>query len=328
MQINPTDDAYISQYFATQNFGSSISLFTGEYLRFGNRPDAYRALLKFDLSGIIPIGNVMTDAKLYLYVNRKDMPDSVLSPQKITIYENLTNFSQLTVTWNTAPSTVITPYTFTVTDSMINSYIGIDIANLAYKWILTPSLNFGITIRGIENVVDTIIGYESTNNVNKPYLEITYEPCPVCPTGPTGPTGATGPVGPTGSGLAAYGYIYNTTANTVLLGGDVTFDSNGPLVGITHTAGTAPITFVIGGTYRIGYTTTASVAVLNSMVLTLNGTPLSQTQYSTIINATELVGEAIITVSAGDILTLRNTGVALTLASGVVNASITLLKLN
>ncbi|MGJ7045849.1 hypothetical protein HNR52_002054 [Thermoanaerobacterium thermosulfurigenes] len=319
IQINPTDDAYISQYFPTQNFGNSISLFTGEYLRFGNMPDAYRTLLKFDLSGAIPSGNVMTDAKLYLYVNRKDMPDSVLYPQNITIYENLNDFSQSTVTWNTAPFTIITPYTFTVTDSMVGSYIGIDITNLAYKWVLTPPLNFGITIRGIENVVDTIIGYESTNNVNKPYLEITYEPCPVCPTGPTGPTGA---------GIAAYGYIYNTTGNTVILGGDVTFDSNGPLVGISHTTGTAPITFVIGGTYRIGYTTTASVAVLNSMVLTLNGTPLPQTQYSTIINATELVGEAIITVSAGDVLTLRNTGVALTLASGVVNASITLLKLD
>jgi hypothetical protein len=118
IQINPTDDAAISQYFATQNFGTSISLFTGEYLRYRGMPDAYRALIKFNLSGVIPPGNVLTDAKLFLYVNRKDTPDSVLSPQNITIYENQSNFSQLTVTWNTAPSTIITPYTFTVTDSM------------------------------------------------------------------------------------------------------------------------------------------------------------------------------------------------------------------
>ncbi|WP_152967667.1 DNRLRE domain-containing protein, partial [Oxobacter pfennigii] len=68
ISITPTDDVYIAEYFPTSNFASVPVLFIGEYLQFDGLPDAYRSLLKFDLTGAIPPGNTLISATLNLYV--------------------------------------------------------------------------------------------------------------------------------------------------------------------------------------------------------------------------------------------------------------------
>lgn len=50
--LSPTDDAYISELNPNTNFGLSSFLFTG---RFVQPNDVFRSLLKFDLSGVIPL---------------------------------------------------------------------------------------------------------------------------------------------------------------------------------------------------------------------------------------------------------------------------------
>ena len=71
-------------------------------------------------------------------------------------------------------------------------------------------------------------------------------------TGTTGETGSTGATGATGSGLSTYGYVYHlaTALTSAVAGGaDVPFSNNGPLSGVTHTAGATGITVPIGGVY-------------------------------------------------------------------------------
>ena len=75
---------------------------------------------------------------------------------------------------------------------------------------------------------------------------------PVGPRGITGATGETGTKGATGSGLSTYGYVYHlaTALTSAVAGGaDVPFSNNGPLSGVTHTAGATGITVPIGGVY-------------------------------------------------------------------------------
>jgi hypothetical protein len=199
VQVNPTDDAYISQFYGNTNFGTSMDLFTGKFLQAN---DAYRSLLKFNLTGVIPPGNIILGATLNLFVYRKDKPDAQLSPQTVSVFTNASNFSQSTVTWNNAPALSATPYSINVTDANVNNYINIDITNIVVDWFYNVIPNNGITLVGIENIINTIIGYranEWTIAGQRPLLNIQYGISgPVGPTGPQGVTGPTGPQGVTG----------------------------------------------------------------------------------------------------------------------------------
>ena len=106
IDIFPSDSVYISQFYNNTNFGTVNELFTGEFHRTKEnrcRPDAYRTLLKFDINLLCT--DTICSSTLFLFVNRKDKPDALLSPQTVTIYENENDFNQLTVTWDTAPNT-------------------------------------------------------------------------------------------------------------------------------------------------------------------------------------------------------------------------------
>lgn len=271
VQVSPTDDAYISQFFPNKNFGKLTTLLTGKYIQFN---DAYRSLLKFNLTDVIPPGNVILGATLELFVYRKDKTDAQLSQQTVKVYANSSNFLQSTVTWNNAPELNPTHYSINVTDGNVNNFISIDITSTVISWFYNIIPNNGITLIGVDTIVDTIIGYRSTEwtiSAQRPFLNIQYGTSgitgsagtrgttgisvatgaivatgvtgSISPTGVTGPVGATGPIGPTGvTGPAgatgpigilasAYAYIYNVTAETVADGADVIFDSNGVMTG-------------------------------------------------------------------------------------------------
>ncbi|WP_315115558.1 DNRLRE domain-containing protein [uncultured Clostridium sp.] len=177
VQVNPTDDVFITEYYPNNNFGNDTALFTGEYLKYNNQPDAFRSLLKFNLAGVILPGNIILGATLNLFVYRKDKTDAQLSPQTVSVFTNASNFSQNTVTWNNAPALNPTPYSINVTDADVNNYISIDITNIVIGWFYGVIPNNGITLAGIENTIDTIIGYRSnewTITGQRPFLNIQY----------------------------------------------------------------------------------------------------------------------------------------------------------
>ena len=115
---------------------------------------------------------------------------------------------------------------------------------------------------------------------------------------------------------------------------DITFDTNGPLTsGITHAPGAAGIAIVNAGTYLVTFS--VSGVEPNQFAIFDNGLLVAGTVYGSGAGTQQNVGQAIITIAAGDVLTLRNhssaAGVTLqTLAGGTqanVNASVTIEKL-
>lgn len=137
-----------------------------------------------------------------------------------------------------------------------------------------------------------------------------------------------------------YAYFYNLEVSaTVAIGAPFPFDTNGPFTaGFTHTASpvpavSAPITILNAGVYKVEFT--ATVAEARQIALYLDGAVVLSTIYGQATGTSVTTGIAIINVSAGQVLTLRNhlSAAALTLVTpsgGTANNttnSITITKL-
>lgn len=126
----------------------------------------------------------------------------------------------------------------------------------------------------------------------------------------------------------AYGQVYNTSDyGAIAPGALVTFDSNGPLLGITHVAGSDTITVVTTGVYLLEWDL-VSAGGAGPISLLVNGLKIQQLSWAGDVAGFGLYGVGIIALTAGDIIQLRNdTGVPFftpTFNAGFVNASITL----
>jgi len=154
--------------------------------------------------------------------------------------------------------------------------------------------------------------------------------------GPAGPTGATGATGATGSaGSGEYAYVYNLSAQVVPLETDVVFDSNGVLsAGITHVTPSSSIILAVAGTYKISFI--VSGVEPNQFALFQNGAPIAGAIYGSGAGTQQTTGSVIVTIAAGDVITVRNhTSAAAitlqTLAGGTqlnANASVMVEKLD
>lgn len=158
-------------------------------------------------------------------------------------------------------------------------------------------------------------------------------------TGATGTTGSTGATGATGTGILGYAYIYNTSAQSVALNAPINFDSNGALLGVTHTAGSPAITVQNAGTYAINFSVLCSEP--NQFGLFVNGIPNLTTVYSsgdgdgTGLSSQQNNGFVILTLGANSTLVLANyqspgTVSLATTSSGTqanINASVVITRL-
>jgi BclA C-terminal domain len=148
-----------------------------------------------------------------------------------------------------------------------------------------------------------------------------------------GPPGPPGPAGSGGTGLSAFGYSYHvaTIANATVVGGaDVPFSNNGPLSGVSHTAGTTTLTVPTTGVYRVSYVVNITAGIGSAPALAVNGTVDSSTAISALVATGNISGTALLQLAAGDVLTLRNNSavpMTLLLAPGV-GAQLTIEKLN
>jgi hypothetical protein len=109
--------------------------------------------------------------------------------------------------------------------------------------------------------------------------------------------------------VITFGYVYElaTVADATVLGNaDVPFSNNGPLSGVTHTAGTATVTVPTTGTYQINYSVNITVGVGSAIALAVTGTVDASTNIPALVAVGEVSGTAMLTLAAGDVLTLRN----------------------
>ncbi|MFU0832875.1 MAG: Collagen triple helix repeat protein [Oscillospiraceae bacterium] len=130
---------------------------------------------------------------------------------------------------------------------------------------------------------------------------------PTGPTGDTGPTGPTGDTGPTGPGVTTYGYVYTQGAVTVLAGGDITFSNSGTLSGVSHTPGTTAVVVMVSGMYQINYSVNIATTGVNAAIaIAVNGVVEASTDVLSVAGTGVISGTAILPLSAGDSVTLRN----------------------
>lgn len=139
-------------------------------------------------------------------------------------------------------------------------------------------------------------------------------------------------IGPT-AGLSAFGYVYDlaTGSNATVTGGfDVPFSNNGPLSNISHAAGTTAVTVATTGNYQIDYSVNIALGVGSTLAIAVGGTVDPSTPISTLLFTGVVSGQAILPLTAGDAVTLRNSsGIPITLdLAPNVGAQMTVEKLD
>ncbi len=125
--------------------------------------------------------------------------------------------------------------------------------------------------------------------------------------GAVGPEGAVGPQGvPGSSATPQYAYFYNAAVQTVALEANVLLDTNGAMTsGFTHVAGSANITLVNIGAYKVTFsvsgTETSQFALFNG------ATMVPGSLYGSGAGTQQNSGQAIVvTTVANSVLTLKN----------------------
>jgi hypothetical protein len=138
-----------------------------------------------------------------------------------------------------------------------------------------------------------------------------------------------------GGGITERAFIYNlTSVGTIAVEGDIKFDTNGLITaGITHAPGSASILVGVTGVYEIQFS--VSGVEPNQFAVFVNGAPAPGGIYGSGAGTQQNTGQLHVTLTAGDVVTLRNhtsaAAVTLqTLAGGTAansNASIILKKI-
>ena len=121
--------------------------------------------------------------------------------------------------------------------------------------------------------------------------------------GTPGQTGQTGQTGP--AATVDYAYIYDAAGQTVAVGANVAFTSDGPTTaGITHSSGASSIIFVGAGTFKVA--TSLTGATQNQFGIFINGAVVAGTTYGSDDATQQNSGQSVIVVQANDVLTIRN----------------------
>jgi hypothetical protein len=134
--------------------------------------------------------------------------------------------------------------------------------------------------------------------------------------------------------LSQIGFVYNVSAQTVAVEGDITFDTNGFLTsGISYTIGTSHINFSVPGKYLICFSVSGVLA--NQFAVFKNNSLVVGSVYGTGVANVQNIGQTVVTVAAGDFITIRNHTSLLPVVLGTlfggtqtnVNAAVLILKL-
>jgi BclA C-terminal domain/Collagen triple helix repeat (20 copies) len=153
--------------------------------------------------------------------------------------------------------------------------------------------------------------------------------------GPAGPIGPTGPIGAAGAdGVSAFAEFFALmppdNSATVPAGGAVDFPQDGPNDGNADITRINASSFVLAnaGTYDVAFSVPVDEA--GQLELTLNGAPLAYTVSGRATGTSPIAGEALVTASAGDVVTVISPASAITaltiseLAGGAEASSATL----
>jgi hypothetical protein len=107
--------------------------------------------------------------------------------------------------------------------------------------------------------------------------------------------------------VTTYGYVYTQGAVTVLAGGDISFSNSGTLSGVSHTPGTTAVVVMVSGMYQINYSVNIATTGVNAAIaIAVNGVVEASTDVLSVAGTGVISGTAILPLTAGDSVTLRN----------------------
>lgn len=277
VSVGIPDTTFVTSSQPAQNFSFYPLMYVGNDPGFTDSI----GLMEIELPPL-PVTSV-DSAVLQLSVIVKTGPD----PSPIVVNRVTEPFDAAAVTYNTLPAFEATSSQISVDETDLYKTVEIDITELVNQWLNGTYPNYGIALTNPDEM--TLVQFGTNNIVYEPYfpkLIITYSDTPVPPTD------------------NPYGYVYDTTSQTVPVNGSVNFSNNGALKGIVHENGTAPVIIDSAGLYAVWFTVTA--AQPGQFTLYKNENPVPGSTYGTAAADSGFTGMMIINAAAGDELTLRN----------------------
>lgn len=170
VNLNPTQDSFITTYAPRLNYGTTGDLLIGNSTT-GNA-GIYRSLIQFDLSSI---GTEMTTTKgiLKIYSDYENMDDLNIEIDKV-----VDSWTELGVTWANQPTVDDKVNQFVAGST--RGYISIDITDLVSQWQKATIDNNGIMLKSIDETLTQIRRFYSRETAQyKPTLEVEYyDPTP------------------------------------------------------------------------------------------------------------------------------------------------------
>ena len=176
-KLYATEDAVVIQNLAGTNFGSTVDMWVGygEGACIDSSSDLgiTRSLAKFSLSSV-PAGASISSAKLYLRLGGWCRGTNT-SPRTVTVYRNLSGWSESSVTWNTKPSYAEAVGSAAV-GYTVDAWYSFDITGVVRSWASGSLPNYGVTIRGPEGSGSDFawFGFYTSESSYDPYLVITF----------------------------------------------------------------------------------------------------------------------------------------------------------
>lgn len=189
-QFTPSDDAYTSTAKLNINYGTATTLIV--------QSASQTAYIRFDLSSIPSTftGANVAKATLKLHVA------SVATAGSFNVNYVLGSWSEKTITGSLAPAQGTTIVSgVSVTSSLINDYLLVDITPAVVNWLNGTDANDGVALVANSPLNTSFDSKENTTTSQAPELQIVFNGAagPQGPQGPQGPAGATGPAGPAGN---------------------------------------------------------------------------------------------------------------------------------
>ena len=170
IELPAVADTYIASEWPQQNFGTD-ALYLGYNLVSEPNFGAERMLLRFDVTGNIPEGAVVHDARLRLHLNYSSPTDDAPMPNQLR--QLLSAWGESTVTWDREPTwgpvraeneigTAITWYDW-------------DVTGLVGEWVARTADNHGVEILCDERVQQRERAFYSRETTNSLYPRLVVD---------------------------------------------------------------------------------------------------------------------------------------------------------